>query len=186
MTADLPAVPEPAGDGDLPDFPLVLIGPMAAGKTRVGKRVARVLGVPFVDTDALVVSGHGSIANLFSRYGEGHFRALERIAVGQALATRAVVSLGGGAVLDPGTRADLARCRVVYLSVTEKAVAGRIKGGKRPLLAGGLSDWIRIYELRRPLYEELAGLHIDTSNRQMDSIADDVVAWTQRGQNTHD
>ncbi|TFB90390.1 shikimate kinase [Cryobacterium algoricola] len=183
---ELPPTQAQAGNGDLPDFPLVLIGPMAAGKTKVGKRVARVLGVPFVDTDALIVSGHGSVANLFSRYGEEHFRALERIAVGQALATRAVVSLGGGAVLDAGTRADLARCRVVYLSVTEQAVAGRINGGKRPLLANGLADWIRIYELRRPLYEELAGLHIDTSNRQMDSIADDVVAWIQRGQNTHD
>jgi len=183
---DLPAVPAQARDGDLPEFPLVLIGPMAAGKTKVGKRVARVLGVAFVDTDALVVSGHGSIANLFSRYGEEHFRALERIAVGQALATRSVVSLGGGAVLDPATRTDLARCRVVYLSVTEQAVAVRINGGRRPLLQNGLADWTRIYELRRPLYEELAGLHIDTSNRQMDSIADDVVAWTRRGQNTHD
>jgi len=183
---DLPAVPAQAGDGDQPEFPLVLIGPMAAGKTKVGKRVARVLGVPFVDTDALVVSGHGSIANLFSRYGEEHFRELERIAVGQALATRSVVSLGGGAVLDPATRTDLARCRVVYLSVTEQAVAVRINGGRRPLLQNGLADWTRIYELRRPLYEELAGLHIDTSNRQMDSIADDVVAWTRRGQNTHD
>jgi shikimate kinase len=174
------------GDGDRPEFPLVLIGPMAAGKTRVGKRVARVLGVPFVDTDALVVAGHGSIANLFSRYGETHFRLLERLAVTQALVTRAVVSLGGGAVLDPDTRADLARCRVVYLSVTEQAVAGRINGGKRPLLANGLDDWIRIYEQRRPLYEELAGLHIDTSNRPLESIAGEVVAWTQRRQNIHD
>ena len=72
---------------------------MGSGKTKLGKRVARILGKPFVDTDRMVVAEHGTIADLFSQFGEAHFRSLERIAVEDALAQDAVVALGGGAIL---------------------------------------------------------------------------------------
>ena len=163
-----------------PILPLVFIGPMAAGKTKIGRRVAKALDVPFIDTDHRIVDRHGPIKDIFELHGEEHFRALERQAVARALTEQAVVSLGGGAVLDPDTQADLAGCSVVYLSVSARAVGVRINGGKRPLLRNGIADWKRIYAERRPVYEALAGIRFDTSHRALDAIADDVVKWTKK------
>jgi shikimate kinase len=156
---------------------VVFIGPMGSGKTRLGRRVARRLGTAFIDTDRLIVDEHGPIADLFDHHGEPHFRALERIAVARALAEDAVVSLGGGAVLDAETRTLLAGSPVVLLTVSPDAVEARLADGRRPLVRGGLEDWIRIYEARRDTYETLADLRVDTSHRPMDHIADQVVAW---------
>ncbi|MBG6059843.1 shikimate kinase [Cryobacterium sp. MP_M5] len=163
-----------------PLLPLVLIGPMASGKSKVGRRVAKALDLPFIDTDTRIVAAHGSIREIFETHGEEHFRALERQAVADAIAEDAVVSLGGGAVLDPATQAALARCTVIYLSVSANAVRARIGGGKRPLLKDGLADWKRIYAERRPLYEALANVRFDTSHRPLDVIARDVVKWVRK------
>ncbi|QEO10134.1 shikimate kinase [Protaetiibacter larvae] len=157
----------------------VFIGPMGAGKTRIGRRVARELGVPFTDTDKVIVAAHGPIAALFDSHGEPHFRALERAAVRDALAGEGVVSLGGGAVLDPETRTALAAHPVVYLSVTADAVADRLADGKRPLVRGGIEDWQRIYDARRPIYEELATLELSTAHRADRDIAQDVLNWLE-------
>ncbi|MHC2999946.1 shikimate kinase [Microbacterium sp. HJ5] len=163
-----------------PSDAVVLIGPMGAGKTSVGKRVARALEVPFYDTDAAVVRAHGPIEQLFAEHGEAHFRALERAAVEEGLAAGGVVSLGGGAVLDPATRADLACHRVVLLTVAPRVVAIRVRGSNRPLLEGGedtLTRWSRIYEERRPIYEELADATFDTSNGPLQNVVEKIVAW---------
>lgn len=88
---------------------------MGAGKTSIGRRVARAIGLPFTDTDAAVVREHGPIPVLFAERGEAEFRRLERDAVAAALASGGVVSLGGGAVLDPQTREDLGAHRVAFL-----------------------------------------------------------------------
>ncbi len=168
------------GVTDHPLLPLVLIGPMASGKSKVGRRVARALELPFIDTDTRIVAEHGAIRDLFEQHGEEHFRALERDAVAEAIAEDAVVSLGGGAVLDPATQAALVRCTVIYLSVSANAVKARIGGGKRPLLKDGLADWKRIYAERRPLYEALATARFDTSHRPLDVIARDVVTWVRK------
>ncbi len=157
----------------------VFIGPMGAGKTRLGRRVARSLDVAFTDTDKVVVAAHGPIAAIFDEHGEQHFRALERAAVHEALSGEGVVSLGGGAVLDLDTRAELRELPVVYLSVTAEAVAARLGDGKRPLVRGGVDDWQRIYDARRPLYEELAKLELDTSRLPHERLAADVVHWLE-------
>jgi shikimate kinase len=128
--------------------PVVLIGPMAAGKNRVGKRVARILGTGFQDTDRMIVADHGAIPAIFDEHGEAHFRALERDAVARALASDDVVALGGGAVLAPETQALLASHRVVL--VTE----------------------------RLPIYEKLALLTVDTSHRPIDAVAREVAEWS--------
>jgi shikimate kinase len=158
---------------------VVLVGPMGAGKTKVGRRVARLLGVDFIDTDKTIVAAHGPIALIFEQLGEPAFRALERAAVVEALAGDGVVSLGGGAVLDPATRDDLAGHRVVLLTVSARAVEGRLGQGKRPLIRDGVSDWQRIYDERRGLYQEVADLEIDTSHRAFDGIAEEVAAWVR-------
>jgi shikimate kinase len=158
---------------------VVLVGPMGAGKTKVGRRVARLLGLDFVDTDKTIVAAHGPIAQIFAEQGEPAFRALERGAVVDALTTDGVVSLGGGAVLDPATRADLAAQRVVLLTVGARAVEGRLGQGTRPLIRDGLGDWQRIFDERRPLYQEVADLEIDTSHRPFDAIAEEVAAWAR-------
>nr|RZI33931.1 Shikimate kinase [Cryobacterium sp. SO1] len=171
---------EPVRDSDAPLYPLVFIGPMASGKSKIGRRVARTLRVPFIDTDTDIVAGHGPITEIFASAGEGHFRSLERAAVQAALLRhRVVVSLGGGAVLDPATRADLRRATVISLSTTAEAVRNRTKNAKRPLLAAGPDAWQRIYDERRPLYEALASIHFDTSTRPVDAIAADIVKWVR-------
>ncbi len=158
---------------------VVLVGPMGAGKTRVGKRVARLLGVGFADTDKAVVAQHGAIAGIFEQHGEPRFRELERDAVANALQTDGVVSLGGGAVLDPATLADLDGLRVVFLAVSARAVEGRLGDGKRPLIRDGVNDWQRIFDERRPLYEQVSDLEIDTSHRPYDAIAEEVAEWVK-------
>lgn len=163
---------------------LVLIGPMGAGKSSVGRRVARRLGVGFADTDKLIARRHGPIPELFARQGEARFREIERDAVVEALAAGGVVSLGGGAVLDDATRADLADHRVVLLTVSPHVVASRLGGGDRPLLSGDdpIAAWRRIYAERRPVYEQTADVVFDTSSGPLAAVVADIVAWAQKEQ----
>ena len=156
---------------------LVLIGPMGSGKTKLGKRIALLLGKPFVDTDRMIVAEHGTISDVFARFGEEHFRALERVAVEDALAQDAVVALGGGAILNEETQADLADRRVALIMVSAAAVAPRITGTKRPLLTGGIESWTRILESRREIYERLATRVWDTSARPLTAIAAEIADW---------
>ncbi|MCS5719512.1 shikimate kinase [Herbiconiux sp. CPCC 205763] len=157
---------------------LVLIGPPASGKSRIGKRVARILGVPFVDTDKLVVEAHGPIPDIFETHGEPHFRSLERAEVARALSTDAVVSFGGGAVLDADTQRDLAGHSVVLLTVQPHAVIARLGNGKRPLVPD-IDSWIALYESRRDLYERLADHTVDTTDRPTDVIAAEIADWAR-------
>jgi shikimate kinase len=158
---------------------LVVIGPMAAGKSKIGRRVARTLGVPFTDTDRSIVAQHGPIPQIFEREGEDAFREYEREAVARSVARRSVVSLGGGAVMHPDTRALLSRATVVYLTVSSAAVRSRIAGSNRPLLTDGIESWERIFAERRPVYESLATETWDTSTLPITRLADDIAAWAK-------
>ncbi len=171
MTAEQAAPAVPA---------LVLIGPPGAGKTKLGKRVSALTGLPFTDTDKRIVALHGPIAEIFAEHGESHFRSLEREQVALALAGGGIVSLGGGAVLDPRTQADLEPLPVALITVSAKAVAPRITGAKRPLLAaGGVAAWETLVEQRRPLYERLASATFDTSDIPMDRVAQQITTWLE-------
>lgn len=156
---------------------LVLIGPPGAGKTRLGKRIARILRVDFVDTDRRIVARHGPIAQIFAEQGEAAFRRYEREVVAQALTEPAVISLGGGAVLDAETQRELAEHPVVLVTVSPEAVEARIAGSKRPLLADGLESWSRLVESRREIYRRLATGTWDTSVRPLDQIAAEIADW---------
>lgn len=152
---------------------------MGSGKTSIGRRVAHGLHLPFVDTDRVIVRDHGPIPQIFAQHGEPGFRVLEREAVTRALEGGGVVSLGGGAVLDPSTRTALADHRVVYLTVSADAVAGRIRGGNRPLVAKDdpVAAWRGIFDERRALYEQVADVTFDTSAGPIAKVATAVLDW---------
>ena len=156
---------------------LVLIGAPGAGKTRIGKRISRLLELPFVDTDKRIVAKHGSINDIFANHGEAHFRVLEREEVVNALTEAAVVSLGGGAVLDPLTQADLAPLAVVQLTVSADAIATRNIGANRPLLTGGVEAWKALVAERAPIYDRLSDATFDTTSIPAERVADDIVRW---------
>jgi len=160
----------------------VLIGPPGAGKSGVGRKLAKYLAAPFVDTDARIAQAHGPIPEIFRTRGEQHFRQLEREVVAEALTEAAVVSLGGGAVLDEGTQSQLGDQRVVLLTVSPSAVARRLAGSKRPLLATESADdrlaaWSALVDSRRDIYERLAVASWDTSTRPITAIAGEIARW---------
>ena len=155
---------------------LVLIGAPGAGKTRIGKRVARLLEVPFIDTDKRIVALHGAITAIFADHGEPHFRVIEREQVQRALTEHGVVSLGGGSVLNAETQAELAPLRVVQLTVSPEAIAGR-NLANRPLLDGGMEAWKALVAERAPLYDRLADASFDTTTLPAERVASDIVRW---------
>ena len=158
---------------------LVLVGAPAAWKSRLGKRVSYLLGVNYVDTDSLIQAEHGLIPQIFQEQGEPVFRSLERAAVLSALATDGVVSLGGGAIINPDTRRDLHPLRVAWVTISPEAVEPRIQNSKRPLLAGDVEGWKRLVAERDPWYREVADEMFDTSNRPIDHVANDIVVWLE-------
>lgn len=160
---------------------IVLVGPMGAGKSSIGRRVAKALGVRFIDTDSAIVREHGAISAIFDAHGEPHFRALERAAVHDALARGGVVALGGGAVLHPDTEVELQGHDVVLLLVDASTVASRIRDDSRPLLRGAsaVEDWERIFNERRPVYDRVATITFDTSRGPLQDVVNDIVAWAQ-------
>jgi shikimate kinase len=170
----------PAPGGPASDRPaLVLIGPPGAGKTTIGRLVALRLGMPFVDTDELVVERAGrTVSDIFVLDGEPTFRRLEREAIADALQRSGVVALGGGAVMDPRTEADLSGHAVVFLDVRIADAAGRVGfDTSRPLLAvNPRARWTALMNERRPVYERIARSRVDTAGRAPDDIADEVLS----------
>jgi shikimate kinase len=160
---------------------VVLVGPPAAGKSRVGKRVAKILDVPFIDTDTLITRAHGPIMDIFEEHGEEYFRALEREAIVEALAQSAVVALGGGAVVNEQTRQDLVGHSVALITISEDAVAGRLNTSKRPLLQDGLASWKMLADARSSFYDEVSSVVFDTSHQSIDHVAEQVAAWIEHG-----
>jgi shikimate kinase len=153
---------------------VVLVGPMGVGKSTVGRLLAERLGVGYRDTDEDIVAEQGrTIAEIFVDEGEPAFRAIEKRAVHKALAEHhGVLSLGGGAVLDPDTRALLAGLRVVYLSMdVEEAVKRTGLNVARPLLAvNPRKQWRELMEARRHLYEEVATAVVATDGRTPEEV----------------
>jgi shikimate kinase len=158
-----------------------LIGPMGSGKTAVGRRLAVLLGKEFFDSDAEIEKRTGvDIRYIFEREGEPKFRARERDVIADlAKLDDVVVATGGGVVLDPANRERLATTgTVVYLETDLDTLVRRTRNTKvRPLLATDdpRAVFERLMETRRPLYEQLADLRIETTGRQVRAVAADVV-----------
>jgi shikimate kinase len=147
---------------------------MGVGKTTIGKKLAKSLALPFIDTDQVFVKEHGEISAFFEAQGESSFRDLEETIVAESIIRNAVVATGGGAVLSQRTRTLLEDAYVVYLSTDGRHMSSRLSGGGRPLLKNGLADWRRIYESRKALYLEVANIVVDTSNTPLVRIIEQI------------
>ena len=160
---------------------IVLIGFMGAGKSTVGRLVARQLDRPFLDVDALVERSDGrSVHSIFAEDGEQRFRELEAVALEALLTTPpSVVACGGGVVLSDSNRAILKRLgTVVYLRVTAAETLARLSGDTtRPLLAGagGAIAATELLGAREALYGAVADLVVDTVDRTPEEVALEVV-----------
>lgn len=162
---------------------IVLVGPMASGKSTVGSALARRLGRPHVDTDQFFVARHGPIGEFFTTYGEEAFRAEEERIVAELLDSPrpSVVSLGGGAVLSAATRRLLRDFFVVMLDVTEAQAAARIGTAvTRPVLTSApsispIERWKQIYAEREPLYRECVDLVVSADEESIAARTDTIV-----------
>jgi len=160
---------------------VVLVGPPTAGKSSVGALLARRLGVPFADTDALVAKAAAKpVGDVFVDDGERVFRELERGAVARGLESfgqgGGVLALGSGAVLDPDVRRMLAGLVVVYLEAGFATVAKRT-GMDRPrvVIPGNPRGMLRaMLEERRPVYAELASITVSTDGMAPEEVAADL------------
>jgi shikimate kinase len=183
---------QPAEKTTTPEPPVILIGAPGAGKTTVGTMLAARLGVPFTDTDAIVEGVAGKpVSDIFISDGEPEFRRLERAAVAAALtgsdrangtaragaSATGVVGLGGGAVMDEQTQAELAGRAVVYLETGFAELAKRVGLDRaRPLLIGTnpRAQLKSLLDQRLPVYGRLAWLTVSTDGREPDEIAAEI------------
>ncbi len=178
-----PAIMQPAAAVGRPEVvrPIVLIGLMGAGKSTVGKRLAARLRVPFVDSDhEIEAAADMSVAEIFARYGEAHFRDGERRVIARLLeGPPQVIATGGGAFMHPETRAlILERATAVWLDAAVEVLADRVarRPGARPLLAGR-NPRERLAELaavRNPVYA-LAPIHVRSQPAPHDSAVDAIL-----------
>jgi len=166
---------------DLLDRPIVLVGLMGAGKSTVGRRLAKRLGLPFVDSDVEIEEASGSpTAELFERYGEHDFRDGERRLVARLIeGDIRVIATGGGAFIDPRTRQLLnERAITIWLDAPIEVLAERTaRRNNRPLLRNGDRAEIlaRLADERRKSYSE-AQIHIRSSSGAHSDVVDAIVA----------
>jgi shikimate kinase len=161
---------------------IYLIGPMGTGKTAVGKQLGRLLGEPFIDSDAEIERHAGvDIPYIFEREGEAGFRQREREVLAELCRREGIVlATGGGAVLAPENRRVLHETGVVvYLETSLAQQLQRVgKGRGRPMLKGvDLPQRLaQLREQREPLYREIADVMLSTDNRRVARVAEMILA----------
>ena len=157
-----------------------LIGPMGAGKTSVGRHLAKLIKLDFVDSDTEIESRTGvDIAYIFEKEGEEGFRRREKKIIDEISSRKGVVlATGGGTIMDVENRKNLSsRGYVIYLYTNVKKQVERVKKGReRPLLTNKDPEKILkdLMEIRDPLYREIAECVITTNGRHINSIAEEI------------
>jgi shikimate kinase len=160
---------------------IFLVGPMGSGKSAVGRRLARDLGLEFIDSDEEIARRTGvDIAYIFEKEGEAGFRLREAEVIADLTGREGLVlATGGGAILDPGSRERLrTRGRVVYLRTTvEQQLARTRHSADRPLLNNGdpRGTLVRLMAKRAPLYDEVAWITVDTDGRKVKTVVDQIM-----------
>lgn len=162
------------------DRPIVLVGMMGVGKTTVGRKLATMLNVPFCDADEEIEkAAQMSIAEIFAQFGEPYFRSGERRVIARLVGedgapVRRVLATGGGAFLDPETRAlILQRAIAVWLDSDLDTLVMRVgRKSNRPLLKNGNPREIlaRLKAERGPAYAE-APIHVKSGNQPHQATA---------------
>ena len=161
---------------------LVLIGPMGAGKSTVGRALAEALNCEFADTDLLIEQDQGkSVSEIFIEDGEAHFRLVEESIVIDALRDEeGILSLGGGAITSELAQAALkaSPAKKIFLDISLTAVSPRVGfDTARPLLmVNPRQKWSELMSLRRPIYQELADVTIDVSELSIPDVVSKVMA----------
>ena len=152
---------------------IVLVGAPGAGKSTVGAELAGLLGKSFTDVDARIEEVVGKpVAEIFADDGETRFRALEESATLELLETGEVVSLGGGAVMNPQIREALAGHDVIWLEVSIQQASRRIGLNVAPWPLGNLRGrLIKLLRERTPVYEAVSTTRVDTDRRDPGEIA---------------
>jgi shikimate kinase len=160
---------------------IFLVGPMGSGKSAVGKYLARLLGVPFYDSDVELERRTGvDVPFIFEKEGEAGFRQRERETI-EVLTSmdRIVLATGGGAILLPENRRMLAeRGRVIYLQTSVAQQAERVRQGRARPLLNNVDPAVKLeqlMELRAPLYAEIADITVMTDNRKVRHVAEDIL-----------
>lgn len=160
---------------------IFLVGPMGAGKSAVGRHLARTLHLTFVDSDDEVETRTGvDIPFIFEKEGEEGFRKRESSAIDDLTKMDSVVlATGGGAVVSPENRSHLGgRGLVVYLYTTVDQQVSRTKKGRdRPLLESGDRREVltNLLQQRDPLYREVADIIVETDGRKVQSVANEII-----------
>jgi shikimate kinase len=159
---------------------IFLIGPMGAGKSAVGRQLAKELGLAFADSDEEIEHRTGvDIPYIFEKEGEAGFRARERQVIDELTQVPAIVlATGGGAAQDPQSRERLgSRGTVVYLHASVDQQMRRTRRGRgRPMLKGGDPREIleRLMAVRDPQYREIADIVIETDGRRVTSVTREI------------
>jgi len=168
-----------------------LIGPMGAGKSTIGRRLAGRLALSFIDLDAAIEARTGvDIPRIFDIEGESGFRRRESEQLETLTRQRRILlATGGGAVLDPANQRCLRdRGQVVYLRADVPTQIARTRHSDRPLLRGDdpAGRLAAILEARAPIYESLADISIDTGAGSPERIADQLARQLQSTEPSHD
>lgn len=168
------------------DRPIALVGLMGAGKTTVGRRLAAALNLPFIDADSEIEKAAGlSVQEIFARHGEGEFRRGERSVIARLLTDPPhVLATGGGAFIDPATRALVKQKGIsVWLKAPLDVLLRRVeKRDNRPLLQNGDPAAVMrdLMAARYPIYAE-ADITVETNNQpHAASVAAVLAALAQR------